>query len=110
MQRIAQFLSVAILFAACGSSPCANEKELAKYAQDEMSKMFPIPASVAYTLDSVYNHNGNEIVRGLVTYTDAGGNGKGPVKYWIGVDCAAGKPIVKFLDVDWGGPKWRAQD
>lgn len=92
------------------SSPCDNEEALAKYAQEGASKMFPVPASVSYTLDSVYSHNGNQIVRGRVSYTNANGEGKGPVKYWIGMNCSSGDPVMKFLDVDWGGPKWQAPE
>lgn len=109
MRYYLSLFAAAVLWS-CGSSPCSNEQALAKYAQDEMTKMFPVPASVAYTLDSVYHVNGNEIVRGQVTYTDGLGQGKGPVKYWIGVNCASGNAAVKFFDVDWGGPKWKAQN
>lgn len=101
-------LVLAASIAAC-SSPCDSDTALAKYAQESATKFFPVPASVSYTLDSVYAHNGNQIVRGRVTYTTGNGEGKGPVKYWIGMNCSSGEPVMKFFDVDYGGPKWRAQ-
>lgn len=108
MKHYALSLFAVAVLSGCGSSPCSDEKVLAKYAQDEMNKMFPVPASVSYTLDSVYHVNGNEVVRGRVTYTNALGQGQGPAKYWIGVKCNDGDPTIQFLDVDNGGPKWKA--
>lgn len=100
-------LSLVLLVCACSPNPCVDEAALATHAQDEMKKMFPVPESVSYSLDSVYvNDNGDQVVRGRVTYTDALGRGHGPVKYWIGVDCRGDEPELKFLDVDHGGPKW----
>lgn len=101
---------LALTFAVACSSPCDNDASLAKFAHESAAKLFPVPASVNFALDSVYTRNGNEIARGRVTYTNAMGQGVGPVKYWVGINCAEGEPVLKFVDVDHGGPKWGTLD
>ena len=104
------YILLLLTIAVACSSPCTNKESLATFAHESATKLFPVPASVNFALDSVYSHNGNEIARGRVTYTNALGQGIGPVKYWIGINCDGGDATLKFVDVDYGGPTWRAQD
>lgn len=104
--KAALAILVATVLVACSSKDhCASTATIAAFGQEEARKSFPVPGSVSYTLDSVYSHNGNEVVRGRVTYTNALGLSRGPSKYWIAVKCDDGKAKVKFIDVDDGGPK-----
>jgi len=111
MKQIAALFLIGSLLLACASNPCDSDDALTKFAQENALKYFPVPASVNFTMDSVYGNDfGDRVIRGRVSYTNTLGGGIGPMKYWLAVSCASGKPEMKFVDVDNGGPRWYAAD
>ena len=91
MKQIAALFLIGSLLLACASNPCDSDDALTKFAQENALKYFPVPASVNFTMDSVYGNDfGDRVIRGRVSYTNTLGGGIGPMKYWLAVSCASG--------------------